>query len=93
MSLFTAEGDELPFDLLLLAPGAVPAVALPGALCFRGPAEAAVLEQMLQDALAGEVESFVFALPSGASWTLPLYELALAHAGPARRRLRDRTSR
>ena len=75
--LFTADGDELSFDLLLLAPGAVPAVALPGALCFRGPAEAAVLTQMLQDALAGEVESFVFAIPSGARWTLPLYELAL----------------
>lgn len=75
--LFTADGDELPFDLLLLAPGAVPTAVLPGALCFRGPGEAAVLAQMLEDALAGEVESFVFAIPSGARWTLPLYELAL----------------
>ena len=88
MSRYTADGEELPFDLLLLAPGAVPAVALPGALCFRGPAEAAELTQMLEDALAGEVESFVFAIPSGAGWALPLYELALAHPGTARRRLR-----
>ena len=32
---------------------------------------------MVKDALAGEVESFVFAVPSGARWALPLYELAL----------------
>ena len=37
----TAEGRELPYDLLLLAPGRVPTVAVPGALCFRGPADAA----------------------------------------------------
>ena len=49
----TAEGEELPFDLLLLAPGAIPATALPGALCFRGPGDAAELEQMVEDALAG----------------------------------------
>ena len=73
----TAEGEELPFDLLLLAPGAVPTAALPGALCFRGPGDAAELEQMVEDALAGEIESFVFAVPSGARWALPLYELAL----------------
>ena len=75
--VFTPEGDELPFDLLLLASGAVPAVAVPGALCFRGPGDAAELAQMRDDALAGEVGSFVFAVPSGARWVLPLYELAL----------------
>jgi sulfide:quinone oxidoreductase len=32
----TSAGDELPFDLLLLAPGAVPFAAVDGALCFRG---------------------------------------------------------
>src|SRR5580765_1907861 len=81
----TAEGRELPYDLLLLAPGAVPTVAVPGALCFRGPAEAAELEQVLEDALAGEVDSIVFTLPSGSRWALPLYELALL----ARARLVD----
>ena len=59
----TAAGDELPFDLLLLALGAVPAVAIPGAICFRGPSEAEALRELLADA--------------GAGWPLPLYELAL----------------
>ena len=75
--VFTTEGDELAFDLLLLAPGGVSLPALPGALCFRGPDEAAALAQMLDDALAGMINGFVFAVPTGTRWTLPLYELAL----------------
>src|SRR5512144_1726934 len=73
----TAAGDELPFDLLLLAPGAVPVAAVQGALCFRGPNEAAALTQLLHDATAGKIDCMTFAVPAGASWTLPLYELAL----------------
>ena len=73
----TAAGDELPFDLLLLAPGAVPVAAVSGAICFRGPTEAAALGQVLADAGAGMIDRITFALPSGANWPLPLYELAL----------------
>jgi sulfide:quinone oxidoreductase len=73
----TAAGDELSFDLLLLAPGAVPVAALPGAICFRGPTEAAALRQLLADASAGIIDRVTFAVPTGASWPLPLYELAL----------------
>jgi sulfide:quinone oxidoreductase len=73
----TAAGDELSFDLLLLAPGAAPVTAVPGALCFRGPTEATALAAILQEAAEGILDSIAFALPSGASWPLPLYELAL----------------
>jgi sulfide:quinone oxidoreductase len=73
----TAAGDELPFDLLLLAPGAVPVQAVPGAICFRGPTEAKALRQLLADAAGGMIDRITFAVPSGASWPLPLYELAL----------------
>jgi sulfide:quinone oxidoreductase len=73
----TSVGEELPFDLLLLALGAVPTAALPGALCFRGPGDAAELARIRESALAGEINSFVFAVPTGARWALPLYELAL----------------
>jgi sulfide:quinone oxidoreductase len=73
----TAAGDELPFDLLLLAPGAVPVVAVPGAICFRGPRDAEALRKLLADAAAGIIDRVTFAVPSGASWPLPLYELAL----------------
>ena len=73
----TAADDEIPFDLLLLATGAVPVAAVPGALCFRGPTEAAALRQLLDDASTGMIDGMTFAVPAGASWTLPLYELAL----------------
>jgi sulfide:quinone oxidoreductase len=67
----TATGDELSFDLLLLAPGAVPVAAVPGAICFRGPTEAAALRQLLADASAGIIDRITFAVPTGASWPLP----------------------
>jgi sulfide:quinone oxidoreductase len=84
----TAAADELPFDLLLLAPGAVPLAAVDGALCFRGPGDAEALAQVLEEAAAGEIGSIAFALPGGAGWPLPLYELALL----ARAHLVDRGS-
>jgi sulfide:quinone oxidoreductase len=84
----TAAADELPFDLLLLAPGAVPLPAVDGALCFRGPAEAETLARTIDEAAAGGIDSIAFALPGGAGWPLPLYELALQ----ARSHLVDRGS-
>jgi sulfide:quinone oxidoreductase len=73
----TASSDAFPYDQLLLAPGAVPVTAVPGALCFRGPSEAGALERVLEDAERGSLDRIVFAVPAGAAWTLPLYELAL----------------
>jgi sulfide:quinone oxidoreductase len=82
----TAAGDELSFDLLLLAPGAVPVAAVDGALCFRGPKDAQALAHLLEEAAGGEIDGITFALPGGAGWPLPLYELALL----ARAQLVDR---
>jgi len=73
----TASSDTISYDELLLAPGAVPVTAVPGALCFRGPTEARALERVLEDAERGGVDRIVFAVPAGAAWALPLYELAL----------------
>ena len=73
----TASSDAISYDELLLAPGAVPVTAVPGALCFRGPTEAGALERVLNDAASGSVDRIVFAVPAGAAWALPLYELAL----------------
>ena len=73
----TAAQEELPYEVLLLALGAVPREALPGALTFRGPEDGPALAALLERAVDGELRSFVFALPAGVSWPLPLYELAL----------------
>ena len=73
----TAEQEELPYEVLLLALGAVPREALPGGLTFRGPEDGPALAALLERAVDGELRSFVFALPAGVTWPLPLYELAL----------------
>lgn len=73
----TAEGDELSYDVLLLALGARPSPAVPGALTFRGPEDVAAVGEILERAVAGELRSLAFAVPAGVSWPLPLYELAL----------------
>jgi sulfide:quinone oxidoreductase len=75
--LSTPEGTEHDYEALLVALGARPRVALDGALTFQGPESGAALEELLDEALSGEVRRIVFALPSGVAWPLPLYELAL----------------
>jgi sulfide:quinone oxidoreductase len=76
----TTDGAELPYDLLLLALGAIPVPSIPGALTFRGPQDEEALGELLRDARAGRIRRLVFALPSGSAWPLPLYELALLTA-------------
>jgi sulfide:quinone oxidoreductase len=70
-------GEELGYDVLLLALGALPREAVPGALTFRGPQDSAALAALLDRTTAGEVNRIAFVVPAGASWPLPLYELAI----------------
>ena len=73
----TADGARLSYDALLLALGAQPREAIPGALTFRGPQDDAALAALLHEATTGKIGKLVFALPGGVTWPLPLYELAL----------------
>jgi sulfide:quinone oxidoreductase len=73
----TDDGQELPYDALLLALGARPAEAIEGALTFRGPQDNAEFERLLEQARSGGARRLVFALPEEASWPMPLYELAM----------------
>jgi sulfide:quinone oxidoreductase len=70
-------GENLAYDALVLALGARPLAAIPGALTFRGPDDRAAVAALLERAVAGEVHRIAFVLPRGAAWPLPLYELAL----------------
>ena len=70
-------GEEISYDVLLLALGARPRPAVANALTFRGPEDDAAFSDLLEDALAGSVRRIVFAIPVEARWPLPLYELAL----------------
>ena len=80
MTATLADGEELDYDVLVLALGARPSVAVPGALTFRGVENAPDLASLLERATSGELERIVFAMPAAATWPLPLYELALLTA-------------
>ena len=76
----TSTGDELGYDLLLLALGARAVPAIPGAVTFRGPEDEAAIGEVLREAREGHVGRLAFTMPAGISWPLPLYELALLTA-------------
>jgi sulfide:quinone oxidoreductase len=76
----TAAGAELEYDALLVATGARPVVAVPGAITFRGPADVEAFSRLLSSLRAGATARVVFAVPGGVAWPLPLYELALQTA-------------
>ena len=73
-------GEELSYDILLLALGARPLEAVTGALTFRGPQDGPALSALLDKTTAGEIHRIAFAVPTGAGWPLPLYELAVLTA-------------
>jgi sulfide:quinone oxidoreductase len=74
------EEGTVEYDALLVALGARAHEAIGGALTFGGPKSVEALKGVLDEVLAGEVRRIAFALPSGITWSLPLYELALLTA-------------
>jgi sulfide:quinone oxidoreductase len=78
----TGAGDEVPYDLLLIATGGHAADAVHGALTFRGARQGEAIRELLET----EPRSIAFAAPPGATWPLPIYELALLSAAELRPR-------
>lgn len=83
----TESGEELPYDALVVCPGArhnTPRAerVLPSgerALVFNGPDRVADVRRLVRDAHGADGE-IVFEIPAGPSWPLPLYELAMLAA-------------
>jgi sulfide:quinone oxidoreductase len=78
--LRTSRLVELAYDALLVAIGVTARQALPGALTFRGPQDVHALRALVGDLEAGRSNCVAFVVPSGVTWALPLYELALLTA-------------
>ena len=74
------DGSVVRYDALVLALGARAEAWLQGSICFTGPGAVGRMRALLASIESGEVTSVCFAAPT-ASWTLPLYELALLTAG------------
>lgn len=75
------DGERIPYDYLLLCPGAEPRAAVPGAETFWGVGDEGDVTGVIRRLETDELRRVVFAVPGAVSWSLPIYELALMAAG------------
>jgi sulfide:quinone oxidoreductase len=80
---WTAEGEELRFDALLVAVGAGSEPAFPKATTWTPESDREVFSGLLRDLEGGYAKRVAFVVPPGAAWPLPAYELALMTAHQA----------
>jgi sulfide:quinone oxidoreductase len=77
-AVHTVEGERIPYDVLLLATGAVRMPAAAGTIAFGGSeSDQEALHGLVQDVEGGYAHKVAFVVPAGGAWSLPLYELAL----------------
>jgi sulfide:quinone oxidoreductase len=81
----TEDGARIPYDYLLVAVGARRLPVYAGrAIVFRGQQDADRVNGLIRDVEGGYAKRLEFVVPSGVTWPLPLYELALMTAHRAR---------
>jgi sulfide:quinone oxidoreductase len=76
----TSSSELVPYERLVLAVGARPYPAFRHAITLGVEDSTAALTRLVSDRDHGDVSRVAFVVPSGASWTLPLYELAIITA-------------
>lgn len=81
--VLTRDGDTVDFDFLLLAMGAQPRRALRQGYVWQRGGDPGFLDEIVLGIAAGDVRSVAVAVPRGARWPLPAYELALILAWSA----------
>jgi sulfide:quinone oxidoreductase len=74
----TRTGESIAYDVLLVAAGAVQTRPFESAIVFSGAEhDVEAVHGLIQDVEGGYTRRVAFVVPDGASWPLPLYELAL----------------
>jgi sulfide:quinone oxidoreductase len=78
----TKDGDELPYDMLVLAVGARSdrEWQSEGVLSYHDGRDGPSYRLLLHQLREGRVDKLAFVRPAGPSWPLPLYDLALLTA-------------
>ena len=78
----TRDRESLSYDMLVLALGARPQREwhAEGVLTYRGGRDGPNFRMLLHQLREGRIEKVAFVKPAGASWPLPLYDLALMTA-------------
>ncbi|HSS32242.1 MAG TPA: FAD-dependent oxidoreductase [Solirubrobacterales bacterium] len=74
------DGEQIPYDYLLVASGARILGAVPGSVAFWGAAGEGGVGGVMRRLRAGVLRDVLFTMPAGCSWVLPAYELALLGA-------------
>src|SRR5215217_7686350 len=82
----TWDGRSLGYNLLLVAIGAQPTTSIPGSITIKGPGYTSRFRTVLRELQHRAIKRVAFAVPPGASWPLPLYELALMTAAEVAKR-------
>ncbi len=72
-----AGGEELSYDALVVCMGAQSRPAYRNALTFDANSDPLALNGILADVEGGYSKQVTFIVPPGATWALPIYELAL----------------
>jgi len=73
----THDGNELPYDHLVVSCGARLLSGVPGATTFWGVADEGEMLEVVARLREGRLRRLVFTMPGGLGWALPAYELAL----------------
>lgn len=79
----TGSGERLAYDALLVAVGARPYAAVPGATLWTPDSTPEVMGGLLRDMEEHYSRRVAFVQPAAPSWLLPVYELALMAARDA----------
>jgi sulfide:quinone oxidoreductase len=73
----THDGEEIAYDHLILACGSRSLAGVSGAVTFWGVADDGRVQDVIRDLRERRLRRLAFTMPGGATWALPLYELAL----------------
>jgi sulfide:quinone oxidoreductase len=79
----TTDAETIDYDALLIAVGGVQRVSPRHVLAFGAPGTEERMHGLVQDLETGFVRRIAFVVPAGATWPVPLYELALMAADRA----------
>jgi sulfide:quinone oxidoreductase len=82
----TTRGEKLSWDALLVTVGARMGIGIEGAVTIKGPGFTGRFRTVVRELEDRRLRRVTFAVPPGASWALPLYELALMTAEVVRKR-------